>query len=120
MIELYNCDISILNDTKKIEQIMLNAAKAANATIVDSKFHKFSPHGVSGTVIIAESHLAIHTWPEYAFAAVDIFTCGDLTDNPAAFNVLKTEFKAQSTSIIEVKRGILDVAPELLKHKPTA
>ena len=67
---------------------MLEAARQANATIITSAFHKFSPIGISGVVVIAESHLAIHTWPEYGYAAVDVFTCGDVLDGAQAVRVL--------------------------------
>src|SRR6267154_3556242 len=76
LIELYHCDSKILNDVHKVEAIMVEAAKHAKARIVDVVFHTFNPHGISGVVVIAESHLAIHTWPEHGFASVDIYTCG--------------------------------------------
>jgi spermidine synthase len=74
--DLFECDSSILNDVTTIEALMVAAARAANATVISVSFHHFSPFGVSGVVVIQESHLAIHTWPEFAFASVDIFTCG--------------------------------------------
>ena len=77
LIEFYNCNEEILASPELIEKHMNKAAKIANATIVNSVFHHFNPYGVSGAVIISESHLAIHTWPEYGYAAVDVFTCGD-------------------------------------------
>mgnify|MGYP000456923456 FL=1 len=80
LVEFYDCDSSSINDVEFIEEAMLNATKEANATIISHNFHKFSPYGVSGVVVIAESHVAIHTWPEYNYAAVDIFTCGDTID----------------------------------------
>ena len=65
LVEFYNCDTDILGNHEKIEKIMCEAAIKSNATIVTSCFHKFNPWGVSGAVIIQESHLTIHTWPEY-------------------------------------------------------
>lgn len=118
VIELYGCDNNIINDINLIERIMIDAAKKAKATVVDYRFHKFSPHGVSGAIIIAESHMAIHTWPEYGYCAVDIFTCGDLTDNPAALELMKNELKADYYSVIEMKRGILNLPDDQIKHKP--
>jgi len=76
LLDLEDCDANILDDLNKIEEILVAAAREAKATIIESRFHKFNPFGISGVVVIAESHLAIHTWPEHAFAAVDIFTCG--------------------------------------------
>jgi S-adenosylmethionine decarboxylase len=67
----------LLDDIEGLRQALEEAAKAGGATVVESRFHQFSPQGVSGVVILAESHLALHTWPENDFAAVDVFTCGD-------------------------------------------
>lgn len=84
---------------------MQEAALQANATIVQQFFHQFSPFGVSGTVIIAESHLNIHTWPEHRYAAVDIFTCGETLDAEAAISYLKEKFEAETSHTSVIKRG---------------
>ena len=118
IVELYGCDKLLLNNTGHVEETMLKAAEAAKVTVVDHRFHKFSPHGVSGAVIVAESHMAVHTWPEFGYCAVDIFTCGPLTDNSAALLTIKKGFKAEYSSVSELKRGILDIAEEKIKHKP--
>ncbi len=68
------------NDRKVVEQIMVDAALLTGAEVREVAFHKFSPQGVSGVVVISESHLAIHTWPELGYAAIDVFTCGDHVD----------------------------------------
>ncbi|PLX86633.1 MAG: adenosylmethionine decarboxylase [Desulfuromonas sp.] len=115
--EFYECDSAVLNDPRKIEEIMCGAARAAGATIVTQTFHTFSPHGVSGAVIIAESHLAIHTWPEYGYAAVDLFTCGDTVVPEAAYRHLKAGLGSLRASTMEMKRGQLEVVGEL-HHKP--
>ena len=73
--EFYGCDFEELNNQDNIQVYMRNAAIKAKATIVNESFHKFSPWGVSGVIVIQESHLTIHTWPEYCYAAVDLFTC---------------------------------------------
>ena len=73
--EFYGCDFKELNNQDNIQVYMRNAAIKAKATIVNESFHKFSPWGVSGVIVIQESHLTIHTWPEYCYAAVDLFTC---------------------------------------------
>ena len=77
LVEFLNCKADVLNDVVQIEKAMVEAAQIAGATVINSTFHHFSPYGVSGVVVIQESHLAIHTWPEYRYAAVDLFTCGD-------------------------------------------
>jgi spermidine synthase len=103
--EFYNCNSEILNDTSQIEDLMVLAAEQAGATIISTSFHHFSPFGVSGVVVIQESHLAIHTWPEYHFAAVDLFTCGESTDPWQAFEFLKEKLFADKFEISEKKRG---------------
>jgi S-adenosylmethionine decarboxylase len=105
--EFYGCNADIINNQELVENIMLEASEISGATIVKPVFHKFSPHGVSGIIMVAESHLSIHTWPEYGYCAIDIFTCGDIIDNYAALEHMKLGFHAQSVSIIEMKRGIL-------------
>ena len=109
LMELKSCDKEMLNDLGSIKGTMLTAANEAGATVLGESFHRFNPHGVSGVVIIAESHLFIHTWPEYGYAAVDIFTCGDSVQPEKAAKVLISKLGAQSHSIVEIQRGILDV-----------
>ncbi len=120
LVELRNCNSKVLNDLKKVEEILVAAAKAAKATIIKTHFHKFSPFGISGVVVIAESHLAVHTWPEYGYAAVDIFTCGDTLKPEIAANSLIEKFNSKQPSIIEVKRGVLSTKGNVkLPHKAT-
>jgi spermidine synthase len=109
IIEYYGCPSEIMNDVKLIEDAMVGAARAMRANIVASEFHHFNPHGVSGMVIISESHLSIHTWPEYGYAAVDVFTCGDVIDPTNAHEMLREAFKPTSESVMELKRGLLRV-----------
>ncbi len=120
LVEFYGCDSDILNQTELIEKEMTKAAILSGATVVSSNFHTFNPYGVSGVVIIAESHLSIHTWPEYGYAAVDLFTCGDSVDPWKAFKHLKNIFKSDHTATIEMKRGQLHDIEGELKHKPNA
>ena len=107
-IEYYGCDENIIKDNELIEKLMNEAAIVANATIVDSVFHHFNPHGVSGAVIIEESHLTIHTWPEYKYASVDVYTCGDSVNPWDAFDHLEKGFKATRSESSEVPRGMAD------------
>ncbi|MGI6357269.1 MAG: adenosylmethionine decarboxylase [Bacillota bacterium] len=106
--EVYGCPADILNDVKKIEEVLVNAALEAGAEIREVVFHKFSPQGVSGVVVISESHLAIHTWPELGYAALDVFTCGDRVDPWDAVNYITRHFEAQNMTATEVDRGILE------------
>ena len=109
LLELKDCDREVLNDLDFLKGILLAAANEAGATVLGESFHQFSPHGVSGVVIIAESHLFIHTWPECGYAAVDIFTCGDSVQPGKAAQKLIRGLGAKSHSILEIKRGILDI-----------
>ena len=114
LVEFLLCDPDVLNDVPTIEKAMVEAATKANATVISSDFHHFSPWGVSGVVIIQESHLAIHTWPEYQYASVDLFTCGDEVDPWLAFDNLKEALNSQTYSVLEMHRGPIN----LLKRIP--
>ncbi|WP_339009225.1 adenosylmethionine decarboxylase [Fusobacterium varium] len=107
LVEYYDCDVEILKNTLLIEKYMIEAAEAARATIVKSVFHTFNPWGVSGVIVIEESHLTIHTWPEYKYAAVDLFTCGDILDPLAAFTILEIKLKAKRFDLKKMSRGSL-------------
>jgi S-adenosylmethionine decarboxylase len=118
LVELKDCNSKILNDVKKIEDILVTAAKEAKATIIESRFHKFSPFGISGVVVIAESHLTIHTWPEYGYAAVDIFTCGETLQPSVAASYIVAKLQSKNPSLVEMKRGLLSLGDQKLPHKP--
>ena len=107
LIEFWKCEKSVLDDIAAVENLMLAAAKKAKVTIVEKCFHKFSPYGVSGVVVIAESHLAIHTWPEYNYAAVDFFTCNKNCNTDIAVEYLKEGFKSEDYHVNIIKRGNL-------------
>lgn len=109
LVEFYDCKESNINDVDYIESSLINATKASGATIISHNFHKFNPYGVSGVVVIAESHVAIHTWPEYNYAAVDIFTCGDTIDPWIIQEKLKEYFESKNVSSMEMKRGLFKV-----------
>ena len=103
--ELYECTFDTLNDEKLIEQVMVDSALKAGATIIQVGFHKFAPQGVSGVVIIAESHLTIHTWPELNYAAVDVFTCGNKINPEEACNYICEGLRAKQKNITAITRG---------------
>ncbi len=117
LLELKKCKKNILDDLEFVETAMLDAASEAKATIVEHKFHEFNPFGISGMVIIAESHLSIHTWPEYDYAAVDIFTCGDIIKPQEAAEFLVERFGSLEPQIMEIKRGLISIYNEELPHK---
>ena len=110
IIEMYGCDSVVLRDTAKIEQSLLKAAEISGATIINSNFHEFSPYGVSGVVVIAESHLSIHTWPEYGYAAFDFFTCNRSMEMEPAFEMLRKVFRPEHMETHCLRRGILNPA----------
>lgn len=117
--EFYDCDHEAINNHEWVETVMLEAAEISGATVVKSSFHKFNPHGVSGCIVISESHFTIHTWPEYGYAAVDVFTCGDVINNQLALNYMRDKFGAKNISVVEMNRGVLNLGVGVeLRHKP--
>ena len=118
IIEFFHCDSTILNDLKTIERHLLTAVKLSGATIIQPFFHQFSPHGITGVVVVAESHFSVHTWPEYGYCALDIFTCGESVNGHKAMEYMKQSLGAVNASVIEVKRGVLDLPQSEIKHKP--
>jgi len=108
LLELKGCDKEVLNDVGFLREALLAAAGEARATVLGESFHQFNPQGVSGVVMIAESHLVIHTWPEYGYAAADIFTCGNSVRPEKAAEIIVKKLGSKDHSIIEMRRGILD------------
>ncbi|MBP7584060.1 MAG: adenosylmethionine decarboxylase [Spirochaetes bacterium] len=104
--EMFNCNECHLNDLQKVEEVMMAAAELSKATIVKPFFHQFSPYGISGVIVIAESHFTIHTWPEHGYAAVDIFTCGDF-DYQIAVDYIKNSLESEKCTLFHLQRGIL-------------
>ena len=111
--EIYGCDAEILNNKDFIEKIMIDSAIKAGAEVREVAFHEFKPQGISGVVIISESHLTIHTWPELGYAAVDVFTCGSKINPWDACNYMTEKFNAKNMTATEVKRGIFEQAVEV-------
>jgi len=110
--EVFGCDRAILDDPTRVERILVDAALDAGAEVREVAFHKFSPQGVSGVVIISESHLAVHTWPELGYAALDVFTCGDRVDPWQACDAVVVGFGAQNMTATETLRGMQVTAVE--------
>jgi len=117
IVELYDCDTAAINSARTVETSLLKAVDISGATLVRSVIHEFNPHGISGVIVIEESHFSVHTWPEYGYCALDIFTCGSEIDHMSALQYLKETFSAKSISVNEIKRGMLDLPIKLL-HKP--
>ncbi len=105
LVDLHGCPADLLNDVAALETVMVEAAQRAGATVINSMFHHFSPFGVSGVVVIQESHLTIHTWPEQGFAAIDLFTCGTQTRPRRALTHLKRALQCTQIEVRQFMRG---------------
>ncbi|MFC4409818.1 adenosylmethionine decarboxylase [Chungangia koreensis] len=117
--ELWECDFDKLNDMNYIEQTFVDAALKSGAEIREVAFHKFAPQGVSGVVIISESHLTIHTFPEHGYASIDVYTCGHL-DPTIAANYIAAALGAKTRETVEVPRGMGPVKVDPLIPTVTA
>ena len=106
IVEASGCNADVISDVGEVEKILVAAAERTGAKIWTSSFHKFNPHGVSGVVVISESHLSIHTWPEFGYAALDIYTCGDHVRPETGIEYAVESFGAASSHITELTRGI--------------
>lgn len=104
LVEYHGCDPGVLNNPSTLEKQMKNGVLAAGATPLGTVFRRFSPQGVSGVVVVEESHFSIHTWPEYGYAAVDFYTCGDCTPEEA-HAVLKAGLRASASEVMTIDRG---------------
>lgn len=108
ILELYECDAGRLDDLKAIEAYLLEATRSSGATILDHRFHKFSPQGVSGVIVIAESHVSIHTWPEHGYAAVDYFSCSETMNSQGLTDSLQKFLKSRRVKARTIERGFVD------------
>jgi S-adenosylmethionine decarboxylase proenzyme len=105
VLDLYECETTHLDDIGWVKRTLEGAARAAGATIVETVFHQFAPWGISGVVVIAESHLAIHIWPENRYAAVDVFTCGENVRTDVATAFLTRAFQSKRSMQHHFTRG---------------
>ena len=117
--ELWQCDFDKLNDMDFIEKTFVDAALKSGAEVREVAFHKFAPQGVSGVVIISESHLTIHSFPEHGYASVDVYTCGDMDPNIAA-DYIAQALGSQSSEVKELQRGMGPVGAGKTKVTVTA
>lgn len=97
----------IIDDVKIIREILLRAVREANNTPLEVVIHKFKPQGITGVVLLAESHISIHTWPEFNYVALDIYTCGDKANPLKALEYLKEQFQPKKFGLKRIKRGKL-------------
>ena len=121
LLDIWGVGFNVLNDLERIQSALLGAAAAAGATVVDTSFHRFPVQGLSGVVVLAESHISVHTFPEHDYAAFDIFTCGSrvspedacdfLVDQLGAERCYKRRFlRGDSEGILENASPVLDRA----------
>ncbi len=101
--EFFGCDAD--DDTGFIRRALREAVVASGATMLDEKYHKFSPQGITGYILLKESHISIHTWPEYGYAAVDVFTCGETMKPEAAIESLKNALRPDKVTMKKIMRG---------------
>jgi S-adenosylmethionine decarboxylase len=106
LLEFSGCDRDLIDHLDHVRECMLESARISNARIVTDVFHRFNPHGLSGVVVIAESHIAIHTWPEHGCASVDVFSCGQEMRPECIEPFLKEKFKASLSFCREFERGV--------------
>lgn len=111
LLELRECNPALLNDLDYVKSAMVSAAQAMGAQIIGESFHRFQPQGVTGVLAIAESHLSVHTWPEYRYAAADVFTCGTLVKAKKAAQLLIDKLESKNPVITEFRRGVETPVP---------
>ncbi|MBZ4646513.1 MAG: S-adenosylmethionine decarboxylase [Petroclostridium sp.] len=109
IIELWECNRNFLDNRELVEKIMVQATLEAGAEIREVTFHKFTPQGISGAIIISESHLTIHTFPEHGYASVDVFTCGDRIDPGIATKIIARKLGSKRTYEINLERGLGEI-----------
>lgn len=105
IVDAWQAPPDLLNDPEAIRQALTDAISAGGATLIDLCVHQFSPHGVTATATLAESHIAIHTWPEHGFLAMDLFFCG-AGDPHKAMKSLQKSLQVKKMIIKEIGRGL--------------
>ena len=105
ILEMWGCCKDTIDNVEVVKEILVKATESVKATLVDVVCHRFSPYGVTGVAILAESHIAVHTWPEHGYAAADIFICGSAINPRDAASYMTEAFYAKETSFLELKRG---------------
>jgi len=106
LLELRECNPTYLDDLEYVKEVMVGAAQSVGAQIIGESFHQFKPQGVTGVLAIAESHISIHTWPEWGYAAADIFTCGTTVDPQEAAQILIEKLESTRPYMTEIRRGV--------------
>lgn len=116
ILELWDCDMDPLDDKELIEKLMVEAALEAGAEVREVAFHKFAPQGVSGVVVISESHLSIHTFPEQGYASIDVFTCGKRINPHTAAYLIAEKLNSKKIYEMNLERGMGEI--KIVKNFP--
>ena len=111
LLELYECPVHLLDDPGFVEKALINAAEQGLSTLLKSVTHQFHPYGVTAVGLLAESHIAIHTWPEHRYVGADTFTCGERANPEKACMYLVRTFEAVKYDLRQVQRGTGIKAP---------
>ncbi|MEL7418973.1 MAG: adenosylmethionine decarboxylase [Cyanobacteria bacterium J06555_3] len=119
VVDAWQAPADLLNDPDVIRAALIEAITVGKTTLIDLCVHQFSPHGVTATATLAESHIAIHTWPEHGYFAADLFFCGAGEPKIAA-NILQTNLKARQVKIQELKRGFISTGTNLVSSQMAA
>ncbi len=106
IVEASGCDPKVIGNVEQVQQILVKAAEIAGASVWSISCSKFPPSGVSGVVVISESHISTHTWPEMGYAALDIYTCGTRVKPEKGVIYAIEAFGAETSHITEITRGI--------------
>ena len=106
LVEMYNCDVDRIKEANNLHQALLEFAKRRNFEIKYSYFYQFTPYGVSGVIVVSESHITVHTWPEYRFLALDVFVCSDNADVLGFVEDVFTYVKATVVEKVPMFRGV--------------
>ena len=119
ILEMWGCQN--LDSVETAESALRDMVRALAVKLLDLKVYPFSPVGVTGMAIVAESHLVIHTWPEYGYAAVDVFTCGAPRDPQDAIGVLRHYFQPERIGVMEINRGQVELPEyDMARHRTPA
>jgi len=108
ILDYYGCSFEDLNDVDKLTGILEESVTKSGATLIKTVLHKFEPQGISGVLILAESHIAVHTWPEHGYAAFEIFMCGDVAEPGEAHRYIADMLQPRSVDVKIVVRGVME------------
>jgi S-adenosylmethionine decarboxylase len=104
ILELYDCSAELLNDAAFIKKALQEAARQSRSTLLGEVLHQFEPQGITALVLLSESHISIHTWPEMGYAAADVFTCGQHTQPEKACHYMIQAFQARRYELCQLPR----------------